>query len=147
MATGSFEFEPGSPRYTAWPDAASAWLVRDLNGDGLVSSGRELFGSFTVLPSGRLAKNGFEALAALDSDGDHVVTVSDAAYGELRLWFDRDGDRRVGPDELQALSGQALPIAYELNAQGFEAAPVENAWLVDLHVTLLERPVHLVGAR
>ena len=138
-ATGSFEFEPGVVAYTVWPDSRSAWLVRDLDGDGLITSGRELFGSFTALAQGGFAKNGFEALAAVDSDGDQQVTPRDAGYGELRLWFDRDGDRRVSQGELEPLAGRVLPLRYAFNAAGFEAAAVGPEWLIDLHFTLLPR--------
>jgi hypothetical protein len=98
----AFEFEPGQPRRSAWPGASTPWLVRDLNGDGKIDSGRELFGSFTVLPDGSKAKNGFEALAALD-DGDGVLDARDPVFSQLLLWRDADGDRQVGPGELTPL--------------------------------------------
>jgi hypothetical protein len=103
QAGKTFEFEPGQPRRSAWPSAATPWLVRDLNHDGKIDSGRELFGSFTLLPDGTRAKNGFVALAALD-DGDGVLDARDPAFGELMLWRDADGDRKVGPGELTPLS-------------------------------------------
>ena len=36
-------------------------LVRDIDGDGKITSGAELFGNFTRLKKGELAKNGAEA--------------------------------------------------------------------------------------
>ena len=139
-ASVRFEFEPGQSVYSAWPDATTAWLVRDLDGDGQVSSGRELFGSFTLLGD-RRALNGFEALAALDADGDGLVTPRDPAYGSLQLWFDRDGDRCVQKGELEALDGRELPVTFTVEVRcdasgncGRERAKVGDGWLVDLHL-------------
>jgi hypothetical protein len=54
----------------------------------------------TDLGGGRRAANGFEALLALDADGDGLITARDPAFAKLVLWFDRDGDRRTGASEL-----------------------------------------------
>lgn len=145
-ATGAFTFEPGTTSYTAWPDAQTAWLVRDLNHDGRITSGRELFGSFTQVAK-RKASHGFEALAALDANRDGVLTSSDPAYGELALWFDRNGDRVTQPGELEALGELVVPVGFvvEVHCDSSgncerERAPVAGGWLIDLHLTLLARP-------
>ncbi len=83
----SFEFEPGQPSVSVWPRATTRWLARDLNHNGRLDSGRELFGSFTLTAHGR-ARDGFEALAALDDTGDGVVDAHDVAFSELALWND-----------------------------------------------------------
>jgi hypothetical protein len=101
--TGEFSFEPGSPARSAWPTAETPWLVRDLNHDGRITSGRELFGSFTQIGD-RLATHGFEALAALDANGDGVLDARDPAFGQLLLWRDRNADRVSQPDELSPLA-------------------------------------------
>ena len=133
----------GQPVYSAWPDAKTAWLVRDLDGDGQVSNGRELFGSFTVLGD-RRAVNGFEALAALDADGDGLVTPRDPAHASLQLWFDRDGDRCVQKGELESLGERELPVTFTVEVRcdslgncGRERAPVGDGWLIDLHLKFL----------
>ncbi|MFT3706343.1 MAG: hypothetical protein QM817_01625 [Archangium sp.] len=141
MSDATFEFEPGVPMKSAWPDASTAWLVR---GDQ-VASGRALFGSFTVLSDGSRAKNGFQALAELDADGDGFVSASDAQFTSLRLWFDRDGDRRVSEGELEPLAPQMrLPLQFEANRRCDAAGNciVERArlddgrWLFDLHLAM-----------
>jgi hypothetical protein len=139
-ASARFEFEPGRPVFSAWPDAQTAWLVRDLDGDGQITSGRELFGSFTRVGD-RRAVDGFEALAALDADGDGLVTSRDPAHAGLRLWFDRDGDRRVGAGELDSLAERALPVTFTIEVRcdglgncGRERARMGDAWLIDLHL-------------
>jgi hypothetical protein len=136
-ASARFDFEPGRPVYSAWPDARTAWLVRDLDDDGQISSGRELFGSFTAgHPS-----NGFEALAALDADGDGSITPRDPAYSQLRFWFDRNGDRRAQADELEGLEARTLPVTFVVDVRcdalgncGRERARFGEGWLIDLHL-------------
>lgn len=146
VGDATFEFEPGSPVRSAWPDAKTAWLVRDLRNDGQIASGRELFGSFTLVGgTARRAEQGFEALAALDDDGDGFVSARDAAFDELRLWFDRDGDRAASPGELEPLGASTrLPTRFErvLRRDAAGNATLERArlddgrWLLDLHLVL-----------
>jgi hypothetical protein len=102
-----FAFTPGRPVSTDWPSSETPWLCRDLNGNGRIDDGRELFGSDTRLESGR-ARHGFEALAALDENHDGVIDRRDPAFAELRLWRDLDGDRRSSPGELQTLDVAGL---------------------------------------
>ena len=83
---------------TDWP--ALPWLALDRDGDGAIDSGRELFGSGTVLRGGQRASHGFEALAELDAERDGRVDAADPAFAELVLWSDGDGDRRGALSEL-----------------------------------------------
>lgn len=115
-AGGRFAFLPGDPQASDWPTAATPWLARDLDGDGAITSGAELLGGNTVLSAGRAARHGFEALAALDLDGDGRVGPADPAYATLLVWADADGDRRSTPDELRPLAGLVpwLPVAHQV---------------------------------
>lgn len=84
-ASSRFPLEPGrGPTTMDWP--AAPWLARDLDGDGAITSGRELFGSATRLRSGELARDGFEALAELDENHDGVVDAKDPAFSQLLAW-------------------------------------------------------------
>jgi Ca2+-binding RTX toxin-like protein len=68
-----------------------------------------------VLPNGQYASNGFEALAALDTNGDGVINNSDSAYSQLRIWRDADMDGRVDAGELRTLSQasvQSIGLGY-----------------------------------
>jgi|GEM_PF-3463834 len=71
-----------------------AFLVRPNR--GRVSSIKELFGDHQ-------AKNGFEALRALDSNKDGVIDANDSAYALLRLWFDRNRNGIQEKGELATL--------------------------------------------
>ena len=106
-----FAFVPGEPAATDWPTAATPWIALDLDGDGTIASGAELFGSSTVLPGGGRATNGFLALAPLDANGDGVLDARDPMFAKLVLWSDRDGDHRSSPDELRPLASVVTRIS------------------------------------
>jgi hypothetical protein len=88
---------------TGWPAVNNVgFLVRPYaNG---VTSGRQLFGSATILSNGMLAANGFEALKDLDSNADGVFNAADKEWNSVMLWFDRNENGVVDPGELVALS-------------------------------------------
>ena len=77
---------------TGWLSGDDGWLVRDLNANGTIDTGAELFGDNTVLSDGSTAAEGFSALSDLDSNADGVIDASDAAFGELQVWQDRNQD-------------------------------------------------------
>lgn len=90
----------GFAELTGWAAPDDGMLVRDLNGDGLITSGRELFGSETVLIGGSEAANGFVALAELDTNKDQQVSLDEAA--SLKVW--RDANQNGITDEGELLS-------------------------------------------
>ena len=94
----------GFRELSGWVSADDGLLVLDRNGDGIINSGGELFGDQTVLKNGRKAANGFQALAELDDNKDGKFDINDAAYSQLRVWRDSDGDGYSLPDELIPLS-------------------------------------------
>jgi hypothetical protein len=122
---------------TDWPSAVTPWLVIDLDGNGSIDGGHELFGSGTSLVDGSHARNGFAALAELDADGDDDVDGADSRFGELMLWRDWDADRVSTPDELTPLldSGvSSLPVEFEIAVEcdergncGVQRAAFEHA--------------------
>ncbi len=108
-ASASFDISGlGACLSTDWPEARTPWLAIDLDKNGFIDGGHELFGSGSVLESGRHAQNGFVALATLDSDHDGAITPADTRYGELLLWADEDGDKRSQPYELTPLSDSGV---------------------------------------
>jgi hypothetical protein len=106
-----FDFEGDGRRVeTSWTDPSTeeAFLALDLNGNGVVDSGRELFGNSTLLPSGEAARQGFEALAVYDDsrfggDEDGRITPRDRIWPLLWLWTDRDHDGISDSGELRPL--------------------------------------------
>lgn len=99
----------GQPVTSDWPTATTPWLALDRDGDGMITRGDELFGD--GVPG---ARDGFEALAQLDANGDGIIDANDPAFTSLVLWADRDGDRRGEPDELTPLADLvvAIPLAH-----------------------------------
>ena len=94
----------GFAERTGWVAPDDGLLVWDRNDNGAIDSGRELFGSETLLWNGAKAANGFEALINLDVNNDGVIDVSDPAYSELRVWNDTDGNGLSDTDELLTLT-------------------------------------------
>ena len=80
------------------------FLCLDLNGNGIIDNGGELFGDNTLLADGTKAKNGFEALAQYDSNGDGIIDKNDEIFNSLRIWVDSDGSGTSGEGELKTLS-------------------------------------------
>ncbi|MEW6352266.1 MAG: hypothetical protein AB1646_24715 [Thermodesulfobacteriota bacterium] len=88
---------------TGWVSGNDGLLVMDRNGDGIINSGRELFGSETIMSNGKRTYNSFRALADLDSNRDGRIAASDAQFFELRVWKDTDEDGFSFPLELYTL--------------------------------------------
>ncbi|WP_339379875.1 calcium-binding protein, partial [Azoarcus taiwanensis] len=105
----------GFSERTGWVGSGDGLLVWDRNGNGVIDSGRELFGSETVLANGLRAVNGFAALAELDVNGDGVIDANDPVFAELRVWVDADLNGRTGEGELLTLEEagvRAINVAY-----------------------------------
>jgi Ca2+-binding RTX toxin-like protein/LysM repeat protein len=93
----------GFAELSGWAGADDGLLVRDINGNGQIDNGRELFGNYTQLNNGDSAANGFAALADLDSNGDGAVDANDDAFDQLRVWQDANSDGVVQEGELLGL--------------------------------------------
>lgn len=88
---------------TAWAGADDGLLVLDLDGNGLIDSGRELFGNNTLLANDQKAADGYAALRALDANADGLIDAVDAPFASLRVWRDLDQDGVSDAGELQSL--------------------------------------------
>lgn len=75
----------GFAEATGWVGSDDGILVRDLNSDGHVNDGTELFGDFTVLQNNTVASGGFSALADLDSNSDGEIDYQDAEFASLKV--------------------------------------------------------------
>ena len=93
---------------TGWVKSDDGMLVRDINGNGLIDNGTELFGDNTLLSNGSLATDGFAALRDLDSNVDGVIDANDVAFSELRVWRDLNQDGISQADELVTLDSLGI---------------------------------------
>ncbi|MNX80932.1 hypothetical protein D3C86_1126050 [compost metagenome] len=86
----------GEPDQISFVAAGSGFLALDLDGDGQINDGRELFGP----QSG----DGFAELAAYDEDRNGWIDEADAVYDRLRIWT-KDEE---GRDQLFALGQKGI---------------------------------------
>ncbi len=84
------------------------FLSVDLNGNGRIDSGAELFGQATRLPNAERAQNGFEALAQYDENRDGWIDAQDAIFTRLVVWSDRNTDGKSARGELRTLKDVGL---------------------------------------
>ena len=93
----------GFAEQTGWVGADDGLLIRDRQPGAAITSGSQLFGDFTLLSNGKTAAHGFEALADLDDNHDGVIDQADAAWAELAIWKDGNGDAYLDPGERLSL--------------------------------------------
>ena len=79
--------------------AERAWLVFDKQSTGSITSGLQLFGNVTFWLFWR---NGYDALRALDDDGDGRIAGAELAG--LALWHDRNADGVSDRGEVRPVS-------------------------------------------
>jgi hypothetical protein len=82
-----------------WVTKDAGWLVYDHKETGKVDSALQLFGTVTFW---MFWDNGYQALSALDRDGDGWLTGPELEG--LAVWVDANGDGVVDPGELKSLS-------------------------------------------
>jgi len=90
----------GSLDQISFVGPGSGFLALDLNGDGKINDGSELFGP----QSG----NGFNDLAKYDSDGNNWIDENDPIYDKLQIWS-KDSS---GNDVLVALGQKGVGAIY-----------------------------------
>ena len=87
----------GSYQNTAFVRGGDAFLALDRNQDGIINSGKELFGDQHG------AKNGFEELRKLDSNHDGIIDRNDKKFDLLKVFRD-NGNGRTEAGELFSLA-------------------------------------------
>ena len=97
----SFDIDcDGRPDQISFLSQGSGFLALDLNSDGKINDGSELFGP----KSG----DGFSDLAQYDLDGNNWIDENDAIFDKLRIWS-KDPD---GTDRLLALGEKGIGAIY-----------------------------------
>ncbi|RXJ74001.1 hypothetical protein CS022_04945 [Veronia nyctiphanis] len=94
----------GTSNITGWANSDDGFLVWDINQDGLINDGSEMFGAGTDLADGTKANDGIEALAQHDLNEDGVIDLHDAIFDQLDVWVDSNMDGITDPGELKTLA-------------------------------------------
>ena len=105
---------------TGWTAAGNGILALDLDKNGKIDSGKEIFGNHSVLSNGATAAHGYAALAELDSNNDGKVNALDKAFNELRVWIDANSDGISQVSELHTLMSldiQSLNLEHQENSK------------------------------
>lgn len=134
LTSNKFAFDldaDGSAEDVSFVTPGSGFLVFDRNGDGKVNNGSELFGPLTG--------NGWNELAALDSDPNGWIDEGDAAFSRLGVWT-RDA---TGTDSLRSLAQSGVgAISLGAVASPFELKDSTN----QLHGRVVSTGVYLTEA-
>lgn len=116
----------GAPDRMPVPAPGSGFLVLDLNEDGRVDNGSELFGPRTG--------NGFYELSLHDLDGNGWIDEADPVFRDLRVWvWEQDADRLYTLPELDigALYLRGLETPFTLSVMGSDRGRITSTsfWL------------------
>jgi hypothetical protein len=122
-------FANGNAVQVAWTDGIDGFLVLDRDGDGAITTGAEMFGDFTHMQDGTLAKDGFEALRDLDSNSDGLFDANDDLFDLVQVWVDANRDGVSDASELFGLSELGIKSIH-LNPESSDR--VENGNLYGL---------------
>lgn len=105
-----FQLHQGRVGQWAWtlPGSDDAFLVVDLNDNGIIDDGSEMFGDSSMQVTSS-DPNGFAALAYYDlvehgGNGDKWIDERDEIWPKLQLWRDVDHDGVSSPTELVSLA-------------------------------------------
>jgi len=92
-----------------WPlEPDDGWLALDRNGNGVVDNGAELFGNTTMLEGGKIAHDGYQALAEFDTNRDGRIDSLDNMFANLLIWSDSNRNAFSEPTELRHLNDAGI---------------------------------------
>ena len=127
---------------TGWVGVDDGLLVMDINHNGKIDTGRELFGNNTKMSDGSLAQNGYEALQELDSNHDGIINNVDDSWKTLQVWQDRNGNGQVDDGELFSLEAAGVAA---INTQYEKSTLIDkqgNAHKQTGTITMVDGAVH-----
>jgi hypothetical protein len=148
----------GQKLSTGWLSPRNGFLVVDLNGDGIISDGSELFGSGTRLPTGERAADGFAALRVFDTNHDGAIDSRDARFRDVAVWVDANQDAVCQPGEMHTLASlgivklnlDAKDVSIENNGNvvgmlsSYETADGKSHTLADVWFRIKNAQDHLI---
>jgi hypothetical protein len=129
----------GHASNVGWVAPTDGFLALDVNHNGLIDNGSELFGSATRLPDGSLAKDGFQALAALDSNHDGIINAQDAQFKNLTVWTDTNQDGVSQPGELHSLASLGI---VQINLNPAQVSITQNGNWIGLESSFVTADGH-----
>jgi hypothetical protein len=115
---------------TGWLRGDDGWLALDRDGDGLITSGAELFGVDTPLATGTwdtvllanaqrtIFRDGFSAIAPLDTNRDGRIDAADGAVAGWSIARDVNGNGTIEAGETRLATITDLRVWRDLNANG-----------------------------
>ncbi|MGX9083051.1 beta strand repeat-containing protein, partial [Mesorhizobium sp. 98Argb] len=95
----------GTKEQLAWNTSKDGVLAVDLNHDGKIDDGNELF---TPNFGGGHFASGAAALASLDSNHDGVIDHNDATFSSLLIWKDANANGTSDAGELSSLADNGV---------------------------------------
>jgi len=112
-----------------WTSTSDGLLAIDLNHNGKIDNGSELFGTGMLLANGTRASNGYQAMAQYDSNGDGKLTAVDAHFKDLVVWVDANHDGKTEAGELKSLADLGI---VSLDLHGLAGTATNNGNLLGL---------------
>jgi hypothetical protein len=119
----------GFAERVGWVAPREGLLALDVNRNGRIDNGTELFGTAT--------QNGFEVLALYDDNRDDRIDASDSAWGNLLFWRDANRNGVSDAGELTAITANDVrgidlngrdhgPFDFQRNREGNTILAVGN---------------------
>lgn len=118
----------GLPRDWGWITPKAAWLVFDKGSAGRITSGLQMFGNVTFWIFWR---DGYEALSALDDNGDGILRGKE--LNGISLWEDANGNGICEPGEVHPVTDYGV-VAIDCGSQQHETGIQFNPrgmWMKD----------------
>jgi hypothetical protein len=106
----------GPAEKTTWIQPQTALLVWDPAKRSEITSGQQLFGGYTFQI---FRRTGYEALAALDDDGNGVLEAAELTG--IRAWFDSNSDAVSSSGEVRDLAELGI-VGIKVTANGQDGA-------------------------
>jgi len=129
------------PLASGWIGPKAGLLAVDINHNGIIDDGAELFGEATRLgDSGTRAQDGYQALAQYDINHDGAIDAKDPIFQSLVVWVDPRQDGHGELKSLASLSITKLSVgSTPVTAETSRALLAHNAGAAQNHVVLASR--------